>query len=121
MKSQGSDMMIKHVYIAIDLKSFYASVECVERKLDPLTTHLVVGDQNRSEKTICLAVSPSLKQYGITGRPRLFEVISQVKKINHNRTKQIEGKRFLGKSYDDIQLKRDRYLQLDYIIIYQTF
>lgn len=116
MKSQGSDMMIKHVYIAIDLKSFYASVECVERKLDPLTTHLVVGDQNRSEKTICLAVSPSLKQYGITGRPRLFEVISQVKKINHDRTKQIEGKRFLGKSYDDIQLKRDRYLQLDYII-----
>ena len=66
-------------YVAIDLKSFYASVECVERGLDPLNTNLVVADERRSEKTICLAVSPSLKQYGITGRPRLFEVVQKVK------------------------------------------
>ena len=66
-------------YVAIDLKSFYASVECVERGLDPLNTNLVVADERRSEKTICLAVSPSLKQYGIPGRPRLFEVVQKVK------------------------------------------
>ena len=108
--------MEQHLYIAIDLKSFYASVECVERGLDPLTTHLVVGDKSRSEKTICLAVSPSLKQYGIKGRPRLFEVISQVKDINRNRLKQIKGKSFHGQSYDDLRLKQDQYLQLDYIV-----
>ena len=68
-----------HVYIAIDLKSFYASVECVERGLDPLTTNLVVADPERTEKTICLAVSPSLKAYGIPGRARLFEVVQKVK------------------------------------------
>ena len=65
-------------YIAIDLKSFYASVECVERKLDPMTTNLVVADESRTEKTICLAVSPSLKAYGISGRARLFEVVEQI-------------------------------------------
>ena len=65
----------KNVYIAIDLKSFYASVECIERNLDPLTTHLVVADESKTEKTICLAVSPSLKQYGVSGRARLFEDI----------------------------------------------
>lgn len=73
------------IYAAIDLKSFYASVECVERGLNPLTTNLVVADKSRTEKTICLAVSPSLKSYGISGRPRLFEVIQQVKKINAQR------------------------------------
>lgn len=72
-------------YVAIDLKSFYASVECVERGLDPLNTNLVVADERRSEKTICLAVSPSLKQYGIPGRPRLFEVVQKVKEINRDR------------------------------------
>ena len=71
-----------HCYIAIDLKSFYASVECVERSFNPLTTHLVVADAGRTEKTICLAVSPSLKAYGIPGRARLFEVVEKVKKIN---------------------------------------
>ena len=71
-----------HVYIAIDLKSFYASVECVERGLDPLTTNLVVADPERTEKTICLAVSPSLKAYGIPGRARLFEVVQKVKEVN---------------------------------------
>ena len=72
-------------YIAIDLKSFYASVECVERKFDPLTTNLVVADESRTEKTICLAVSPSLKAYGIPGRPRLFEVVQRVKEVNRKR------------------------------------
>ena len=72
-------------YIAIDLKSFYASVECAERKFDPLTTNLVVADESRTEKTICLAVSPSLKAYGIPGRPRLFEVVRKVKEANRKR------------------------------------
>ena len=72
-------------YIAIDLKSFYASVECVERGLDPLTTNLVVADESRTEKTICLAVSPSMKKYGIPGRARLFEVVQKVKQVNRSR------------------------------------
>ena len=72
-------------YIAIDLKSFYASVECKERNRDPLTTNLVVADQSRTEKTICLAVSPSLKSYGIPGRPRLFEVVQKIKGVNNTR------------------------------------
>ncbi len=75
------------IYMAIDLKSFYASVECVERELDPLNTNLVVADSSKTEKTICLAVSPSLKQYGIGGRARLFEVIQKVKEINRKRKK----------------------------------
>lgn len=77
-----------HVYIAIDLKSFYASVECVERGLDPLTTNLVVADPERTEKTICLAVSPSLKAYGIPGRARLFEVVQKVKEVNAGHPKE---------------------------------
>lgn len=77
----------KNVYIAIDLKSFYASVECIERNLDPLTTHLVVADESKTEKTICLAVSPSLKQYGVSGRARLFEVIQKVKEVNKEKKK----------------------------------
>ncbi|MBQ9760913.1 MAG: DNA methylase, partial [Clostridia bacterium] len=72
-------------YLAIDLKSFYASVECIERGLDPMTTNLVVADGSRTEKTICLAVSPSLKQYGIPGRARLFEVVQRVKAVNDER------------------------------------
>ena len=74
-----------HTYIAIDLKSFYASVECVERGLNPLTTNLVVADESRTQKTICLAVSPALKQYGIPGRPRLFEVVGRIRQINYER------------------------------------
>ena len=77
---------MKKVYIAIDLKSFYASVECVDRELDPLTTNLVVADESRIEKTICLAVTPSLKAYGISGRARLFEVVQAVKEINQKRS-----------------------------------
>ena len=76
---------MQKTYIAIDLKSFYASVECVERGLDPLTTNLVVADKSRTEKTICLAVSPSLKTYGTGGRPRLFEVVQRVSEVNKNR------------------------------------
>ena len=83
-------------YIAIDLKSFYASVECVERGLDPLSTHLVVADAERTEKTICLAVSPSLKAYGIPGRARLFEVVQKVKEVNGQRRGQGAGKAFFG-------------------------
>ena len=74
---------MERIYIACDLKSFYASVECVERGLDPLKTNLVVADESRTEKTICLAVSPSLKAYGISGRARLFEVIQKVKQVNN--------------------------------------
>ena len=81
---------IGHIYIAIDLKSFYASVECVERGLDPLTTNLVVADESRTEKTICLAVSPSLKAYGISGRARLFEVVQKTNEIKAATGKKIE-------------------------------
>ena len=77
--------MADKVYLAIDLKSFYASVECVERGLDPLTTNLVVADLSRTEKTICLAVTPALKAYGISGRARLFEVVERVKQVNAER------------------------------------
>ena len=81
-------------YLCIDLKSFYASVECVERGLDPLTTNLVVADESRSEKTICLAVSPSLKAKGVPSRPRLFEVIQKVKWVNAERLRKTPGKMF---------------------------
>lgn len=104
------------VYACIDLKSFYASVECMERGLDPMTTNLVVADETRTEKTICLAVSPSLKQYGIPGRARLFEVIQKVKEINYNRKKNAIHYKFSGSSYDDNSLKKDKSLKLDYII-----
>ena len=108
--------MNNKVYIAIDLKSFYASVECVERKLNALSTNLVVADSARTSKTICLAVSPSLKQYGISGRARLYEVIEKVKEINRERRKKINYKSFIGKSYDDQELKKNPYLELDFII-----
>lgn len=104
-----------HVYIAIDLKSFYASVECAERNLDPLTTNLVVADASRTEKTICLAVSPSLKSYGIQGRARLFEVVQKVKEVNSQRVCKAPGHIFNGSSYDDIVLKKSPELSLDYI------
>ncbi len=77
--------MKDRVYMAIDLRSFYASVECIERKLDPLTTNLVVADKSRTDKTICLAVTPSLKAYGISGRARLFEVVQKVAEVNAQR------------------------------------
>lgn len=94
----------ERTYIAIDLKSFYASVECRERGLDPLTTNLVVADPSRTEKTICLAVSPSLKSYGIPGRPRLFEVIQRVREVNARR-KALAGGKLRGESYDATRLQ----------------
>lgn len=103
-------------YIAIDLKSFYASVECVERQLDPLATNLVVADAERTEKTICLAVSPSLKAYGISGRARLFEVIQRVKEVNARRRHKAPGKQFTGSSYFADELKAHPELEAAYII-----
>ena len=102
-------------YIAIDLKSFYASVECVDRGLDPLTTNLVVADVSRTEKTICLAVSPSLKQYGIGGRARLFEVVQQLREVNNERRSKIPAYRFTGKSASDVELKAHTDWEVDYI------
>jgi len=101
--------------MCIDLKSFYASVECKERNLDPLTTNLVVADSKRTEKTICLAVSPSLKKYGMPGRARLFEVVEKVKEVNRERRKKINYRKFIGKSFDINELKNYN-LELDYII-----
>ena len=104
------------MYIAIDLKSFYASVECVERGLDPMTTNLVVADLSRTEKTICLAVSPSLKAYGISGRARLFEVVQRVREVNARRQSQAPDHEFAGSSYDDTELKASPEKALDYIV-----
>lgn len=103
-------------YIAIDLKSFYASVECVERGLDPLTANLVVADESRTEKTICLAVSPALKSLGIPGRPRLFEVIQAVSDANRQRRFNAPNRTFTGKSYDLPKLQSDPALEIDYIV-----
>ena len=105
-----------HIYIAIDLKSFYASVECVERGLDPLSTNLVVADPSRTEKTICLAVTPSLKAIGIPGRARLFEVVQKVKEVNVTRRSKAPSHSFTGSSYIDTELKEKPELSLDYII-----
>ena len=103
------------IYVSIDLKSFYASVECRERGLDPLTTNLVVADSSRTEKTICLAVSPALKKYGIPGRARLFEVVQKVKEINADRKRRAPGHIFTGKSINELELNKNSSLQLDYI------
>lgn len=108
--------MAEHSYIAIDLKSFYASVEVIERGLDPMTTNLVVADKSRTEKTICLAVSPSLKAYGIPGRARLFEVVQKVKEVNMERRSRAPGQTFSGSSSDDIELKNHPELAVDYIV-----
>ena len=108
-------MKKERTYIAIDLKSFYASVECMERGLDPMTTNLVVADASRTDKTICLAVSPSLKAYGVGGRPRLFEVVQKVKEINNERRYHAPYHRLTGSSYSDIDLKKDTSLELTYI------
>lgn len=109
-------MTEQRVYIAIDLKSFYASVECVERGLDPLTTNLVVADIDRTEKTICLAVSPSLKAYGISGRARLFEVVQRVQEVNYARRRHVATHALVGKSYSDPEVKANDNLALDYIV-----
>ena len=102
-------------YIAIDLKSFYASVECIERGLDPLTTNLVVADASRTDKTICLAVSPSLKSFGIPGRPRLFEVVQKVKEVNIARSAKAPGRRLNGTSFNAVELAKNPSLEVAYI------
>ena len=107
--------MTERTYLAIDLKSFYASVECVERGLDPLTTNLVVADASRTEKTICLAVSPSLKAYGIPGRARLFEVVQRVKEVNAQRKMLAPGRTFSGESCDAARLAASPDLAASYI------
>ena len=104
------------IYVAIDLKSFYASVECVERGLDPLTTNLVVADSSRTEKTICLAVSPSLKSHGVPSRPRLFEVIERVKSANADRRWSAPNRKLVGKSYDDVLISKNPSIAIDYIV-----
>lgn len=108
--------MSDRCYIAIDLKSFYASVECMERGLDPLTTHLVVADSSRTEKTICLAVSPALKSYGIPGRARLFEVVAKVKEVNAKRQWKAPGRVLTGSATDDRQIKAEPSLGLNFIV-----
>ena len=108
-------MKRERIYIAIDLKSFYASVECMQRGLDPMTTNLVVADESRTEKTICLAVSPALKTYGIPGRNRLFEVVQKVRQINAGRRARLKGREFSGASDNSEELKNDPTLELTYI------
>jgi len=108
--------MQEKTYIAIDLKSFYASVECVERGRDPMTTCLVVADPSRTEKTICLAVSPALKAYGISGRARLFEVVQKVREVNAARRRQAPGHELTGSSSDANVLKYSPQMALDYVI-----
>ena len=107
---------MKEQYIAIDLKSFYASVECVERGLDPLTTNLVVADAARTEKTICLAVSPSLKSYGVPGRPRLFEVVTKIAEVNSKRRWSSPGRRLVSATYDNKILLTNPSVAVDYIV-----
>ena len=108
--------MPDRTYIAIDLKSFYASVECMDRDLDPMTTNLVVADESRTEKTICLAVSPSLKAHGIPGRARLFEVIQRVRAVNANRRQKAPGRQLTGKSFNAPELQANPSLELDYVV-----
>ena len=107
---------MNRVYACIDLKSFYASVECRERGLNPLTTNLVVADESRTEKTVCLAITPSMKQYGLGGRARLYEVVQKVREVNYQRKKANYYKPFSNKSTNDLELKKDKSLELDYII-----
>lgn len=108
--------MEEKTYLAVDLKSFYASVECLERGLDPLTTNLVVADRSRTEKTICLAVTPSLKAYGIPGRARLFEVVQKVREVNAQRGRSAPGHVLSGSSSSAPELAAHPELELDYIV-----
>ena len=107
--------MNNRTYLCIDLKSFYASVECKERGLDPMTTNLVVADASRTSKTICLAVTPSLKKYGISGRARLFEVIQRLKQVNAERLLRVPGREFTGSSCDARELEEHPELEIGYI------
>lgn len=113
---ENMSMSKQRIYIAIDLKSFYASVECVERGLDPMKTNLVVADMSRTEKTICLAVSPSLKAYGIGGRARLFEVMQRVNEVNIARRQKAQGYKLTGKSFLEPELQANTQLAVDYLV-----
>ncbi len=108
--------MTEKKYLCIDLKSFFASVECVERGLNPMTTNLVVADKERTEKTICLAVTPSLKAYGIPGRARLFEVVQKVREVNNQRRLKAPKRTFVDKSFNSVDLNNNPSLELDYIV-----
>ena len=103
-------------YIAIDLKSFYASVECVERELDPLDANLVVADESRTDKTICLAVSPALKALGISGRARLFEAKQRIREVNRELQKNAPGRQLRGTSIFASELARDAALEVDLVV-----
>ena len=116
MNSSGDDRKEERTYIAIDLKSFYASVECVELGLDPLNTHLVVADESRTAKTICLAVSPSLKAYGIPGRARLFQVIQRIREVNEERKRHVRGHELTGSSYYADELQAHPEYAVDYLV-----
>ena len=109
-------MSEQKTYVAIDLKSFYASVECIERGLDPMNNNLLVADSSRTEKTICLAVSPSLKSYGISGRARLFEAVTRIKQVNAERREKAPNRRLTGKSYRQNELNADPTLAVDFLI-----
>ena len=108
--------MENRIYAAIDLKAFYASVECMERGLDPMTTNLVVADASRTEKTICLAVTPSMKSYGVSGRARLFEVVQRINEVNAERKRKAPGRTFSGTSTDGVELQLSPELSIDYIV-----
>lgn len=108
--------MSERIYIAIDLKSFYASVECVERGLDPLTANLVVADAGRTEKTICLAVSPALKSFGISGRARLFEVVQKIREVNTERKARAPGRKLTSASFCLEDIKKSPSVEVSYIV-----
>lgn len=108
--------MGEKTYICIDLKSFYASVECIARGLDPMRTNLVVADKSRTDKTVCLAVTPPMKAYGLSGRSRLFEVVAKAREVNAARRRNTPFGEFMGTSFDDLMLKKDPELKLDYIV-----
>ncbi len=110
------EKMQEKTYLCIDLKSFYASVECIERGLDPMKTNLVVADSSRTEKTICLAVTPSLKQYGLSGRSRLFEVVKRVSQVNGERLRRAPNRTFSGESHQSDFLEKDSSLKLTYLV-----
>ncbi len=116
IKQEGCTLMKERSYLAIDLKSFYASVECIERGLDPLDTNLVVADERRTDKTVCLAVTPSLKEYGISGRSRLFEVKSRIAEVNSGRRHDAPKRMLRGSSCFSSELRLDPSLMIDFII-----
>lgn len=113
---EGREAAEERIYAVIDLKSFYASVECIERGLDPLRACLVVADETRTDKTICLSVSPALKRYGVPGRPRLFEVKQIIQEVNAARRYRAKGRKLVGRSTDDVELQENTALAVEFLI-----